>query len=106
IHFRAPRHIYLAEQYHSLAFAVLQEGAVLEVVAPVHNRQEIAPRRLLDKHGSDVAPATTPPSPRHVDAAPLNRWAVTRSQRVSEARRQDRRLAAPVMQVVHIEPSQ
>src|SRR5262249_60117088 len=90
----------------SLAVAVLQQRAVLQTEATVEDRQEIAPRRLLDQHGGDIAPTTTAPGPRHIDAAPLNRGAVTRSQGVREARRQERALAAPVAPVVPLKAGQ
>ena len=101
-----PGHVHLAEQDHAPALAVLHQRAVLQAVAAVEDRQEIAARRLLDQDRGHVAPVAAPPDPRHVDAAPLHRRGRSAADRVLQARREDRRLAAPVAQVLRVEPGQ
>ena len=86
-----------------LPFAVLQERAVLEAEAAVEDRQEIAASGLLDQHRSHVAAIAAAPDARHRDVAPLDRGAVAGPQLVLEPRRQERRLAAPVAQVLRVE---
>ena len=104
----APGHVHLAEQHHALAFAVLHQRAVLEAEAAVEDRQEIAAGGLLDQHGGHVAAVAAAPHARHLDVAPLDRRgaAVAGAEFVLQARRQDRRLAAPVAQVLRAEPGQ
>src|SRR5262249_58572268 len=99
-------HVRLAQQYKPLARAVLQQRAVLQRVAAVEDRQEVAARRLLDEHRRDVAPTAAAPGPWYVDAAPLHRRAVPGTHHVGEPRWEDRRLAAPVVQVLGVEPGQ
>ena len=75
----ASGHVHLAEQHQALAFAVLQQRAVLEAEAAVEDRQEIAARGLLDQHRGHVAAIAAAPDARHRDVAPLDRGAVTRA---------------------------
>src|ERR1044071_2811608 len=65
IAFGPPGYIHLTEENHAAAFAILHQRAVLEAVAAVDDRQEIATRRLLDKHGGDVATIAATRSEEH-----------------------------------------
>ena len=87
-----------------LPFAVLQQRAVLEAEAAVEDRQEIAASGLLDQDRSHVAAIPAAPDARHRDVAPLDRRAISRTHLVIEPRRQDRGLAAPVVQVLRGDP--
>ena len=102
----AAGHVELAEQDHAPAFAVLQQRAVLEAEPAVDDRQEVAAGGLLDQDRGDVPPIAAPPDAGHADAAPQDRRPVARPQLVVEARRQDRRLAPPVGQVLRGEARQ
>ena len=81
-------------------------GAVLQAVAPVEDRQEIAARGFLDEDRGHVAPIAAAPEPRDRNAAPVDRRAISRPHFIREARRQDRRLAAPVARVFRADPGQ
>jgi hypothetical protein len=78
----------------------------LEAVAAVEDRQKIAPRGLLDEDRGNVSAIAAPPKPRDRDVAPFYRRAVTWPHFILEARGQDRRLAAPVAQVLGPDPGQ
>ncbi len=67
------RHVHLAEEHQALAFAVFHQRAVLQAVAAVEDRQEVAAGRLLDQHRGHVAAVAAAPDARHLDAAPLDR---------------------------------
>ena len=68
-----PGHVHLAEEHQPLAFAVFHQRAVLQAVAAVEDRQEVAAGGLLDQDRGDVAAVAAAPDARHVDAAPLDR---------------------------------
>ena len=51
----------LTEQQQSFAFTTLQQGAVLQAVASVEDRQKITPVRFLDQRRGHVAPISTSP---------------------------------------------
>ena len=103
------RDVHLAEEHQPLAFAVLQERAVLEAEAAVEDRQEITLCRLLDQNRGDVPSTPAAPDAGDVQTTPLDhgcRLAVGLADRVLQAGRQDRRLASPVAQALDIEPFQ
>ena len=98
-------HVHLAEYHKSLAFAVFHERAVLKAIPAVEDRQEISLRRFLDQDGRDVSPAPAPPDAGDVEPAPLDDrrgLVVRRTDRVAQARGQDRRVAAPVAQALDV----
>src|SRR6266540_4994744 len=94
--FSSSSHIHLTEQNQTAAFAILQERGVLEAVAAIEDRQEIAARRFLNEDGGDVATIATAPEPRDGNVTPVDRRAVARTQRVIKTRRKNRGFAPPV----------
>ena len=66
----AAGHVQLAEDNHSHALAVFEQRAVLQAESAVHDRQEIAPRRFLDEHGSHVSLIAAAPGAGHGHPGP------------------------------------